>query len=137
MSEQQTLIVQVVADDAPTLIDFVEQVFGATVEEKYETGSRVNHAQLSFGNSTLYVASSNADFAAFPAMLNVYAADVDATHALALEKGATNLRDPEDQFYGDRTGGVLDPHGNQWWISTKVEDVSPEELQRRMAEMAG
>ncbi|HEU4895166.1 MAG TPA: VOC family protein, partial [Acidimicrobiia bacterium] len=68
---------------------------------------------------------------------NVYVDDVDATFAKALERGATPLREPADQFYGDTTGGVLDDQGNQWWISTHIEDVSEEELRRRMEEMRG
>jgi PhnB protein len=70
-------------------------------------------------------------------MLNVYVDDVDAAFAKAIEHGATPLREPIDQFYGDRTGGVLDSQGNQWWISTHIEDVSEEEIRRRMEERGG
>lgn len=83
------------------------------------------------------VASTSEEFGAFPVMMNVYVEDVDATFERAIDHGATSLRPPEDQFYGDRTGGVLDSQGNQWWISTHIEDVSPEEMQRRIEETQG
>jgi PhnB protein len=135
MAENQTLTVQIVTDNARSLIAFVEDVFDAETTEIYEDGDQVIHSQVVIGDSNLFIADSNDEFGPFPAMLNVYVDDVDAVHARALEKGATNLRDPEDQFYGDRSGGVLDNHGNQWWISTQVEEVSEEEMRRRMAEM--
>jgi uncharacterized glyoxalase superfamily protein PhnB len=71
-----------------------------------------------------------------PAVLHLYVTDVDATYRRAIEAGATSLREPADQFYGDRSGGVRDLCGNQWWISTHIEDVSPEEMRRR-AQTAG
>jgi PhnB protein len=69
-------------------------------------------------------------------MIHLYVQDVDATYERALDAGATSVRDVEDQFYGDRSGGVRDPGGNVWWISTHVEDVPPEELARRSEQMA-
>jgi len=65
-------------------------------------------------------------------MLYVYVEDVDAVYKLALRAGAKSVRELKDEFYGDRAGGVEDPVGNQWWIATHKEDVSPEELRRRM-----
>lgn len=81
------------------------------------------------------IANASEAFPAFPLMANVYVDDADAVFAGAIELGATSLREPEDQFYGDRTGGVIDSQGNQWWISTHIEDVSEEEMQRRIAEL--
>lgn len=135
MADTQTITVQIVTDNARSLLAFVEEVFDAEPTGIYEEGDRVIHSEVVIGNSNLFIADSNDEFGPFPAMLNVYVEDVDAIHARALEKGATNLRDPEDQFYGDRSGGVLDNHGNQWWIATQVEEVSDEEMRRRMAEM--
>jgi PhnB protein len=54
----------------------------------------------------------------------------------AVDAGARPVREPETMFYGDRSGGVEDPDGNQWWIATHVEDVDPKEMERRQAEMA-
>ena len=83
------------------------------------------------------IATASEEFPAFPLMLNVYVDDVDAAFAAAVEHGAAPLREPADQFYGDRTGGVVDSQGNQWWMSTHIEDVSEDEIRRRMEEMGG
>lgn len=128
---------QTVVNDARATLDFVQQVFDAEVSELYEDGDRVVHSEVVIGDSKLFVAEASDEFPVFPAMLSLYVDDVDATYVRAIEHGATPLREPEDQFYGDRTGGVLDSQGNQWWIATRVEDVSVEEIQRRMAETSG
>ena len=132
-----TLTPQTVVEDAPATIDFLVSVFGAEVKEAYESDGFVHHSELRVGDSIVMVASASESFPAFPFIMNVYVDDVDATFAKAVEKGATALREPAEQFYGDRTGGVLDSQGNQWWISTRIEDVSEEEIRRRMAEMGG
>jgi PhnB protein len=67
--------------------------------------------------------------------LMIYLPDVDAAFAGAIEAGATEERPVADQFYGDRTGTLVDPFGHRWMISTHVEDVTPEEMDRRMAAM--
>jgi len=65
----------------------------------------------------------------------VYVEDVDAVYKRALEAGATPVRGPEDAFWGDRHAQVKDAFGNLWWMGTHVEDVSMEELKRRLEEM--
>ncbi len=69
---------------------------------------------------------------AMSSMLYVYVKDADATFQSAVKAGAKVLSKPETMFYGDRSGAVADPCGNQWWIATHVEDVPPEELKKRM-----
>jgi len=64
--------------------------------------------------------------------LYVYVHDIDQTYKLALEAGTSSVREPKTEFYGDRTGSIRDPVGNVWGIATHVDDVSPEELQKRM-----
>ena len=123
----------VVVDGAPRLIDFLKQVFNAEEDEVYKgPDGRVIHAELIIGDSVMMISDSSPQFSAFPAMINVYTEDVDAAYKRALKAGATSLREPSNQFYGDRTAGVKDVHGNQWWIATHIEDVSQEELERRM-----
>jgi PhnB protein len=68
--------------------------------------------------------------------IHLYVDDVDADYKRALDAGGTSFREPTDQFYGDRSAGIQDRFGNQWWLATHVEDVSPEEMQRRQAAMA-
>ena len=137
MAETPTIIPQAIVDDARATLDFIEAVFDASIEEVYEGDGVVHHSQARIGGSPIMVATASEEFPVFPFMLNVYVDDVDATFAKAIEHGATPLREPVDQFYGDRTGGVLDDQGNQWWISTHIEDVSEEELRRRMEDMGG
>jgi len=67
----------------------------------------------------------------FPAMLHLYLEDVDGVYRRALQAGAKSVREPADQPYGDRSGGVEDAFGNQWWISTHVEDVTSAEMEQR------
>jgi PhnB protein len=131
----QTLIPQTIVSDARATLDFVEKVFDAEITEIYEENDRIFHSEVAIGDSRLMIANASEDFPAFPLMANVYVDDVDAVFTRAIELGATSLREPEDQFYGDRTGGVIDSQGNQWWISTHIEDVSEEEMQRRIAEL--
>jgi len=115
------------------VIDFVKRAFGA--EEIGERMSRpdggIMHAAVRIGNSRVMMGEPPAGSPAMPATLCVYVPDVDAVYQRAMAAGGTSLREPEDQFYGDRSGGVQDPAGNAWWIATHQEDVSPAELARR------
>jgi uncharacterized glyoxalase superfamily protein PhnB len=70
-------------------------------------------------------------------MIHLYLPDADGVYEKALAAGAQSVREPETMFYGDRSGGVTDASGTLWWISTHVEDVPPEEMERRMREMGG
>jgi PhnB protein len=114
------------------LIDFLKQAFGATEIGRFEQDGRIMHAEVKIGDSLVMMGEPHGDIEARPAVLHLYVEDVDATYRQALQAGGTSLREPADQFYGDRSGGVMDPSRNQWWISTHVEDVSPEEMRRRM-----
>jgi uncharacterized glyoxalase superfamily protein PhnB len=79
---------------------------------------------------------SSPEFEPTRTSIHLYVDDVDSMYRRALEAGGESLREPEDQFYGDRSAGIKDRFGNQWWLATHVEDVSPEEMQRRQAAMA-
>ncbi len=120
-------------EGASRLIDFLKQVFYAEEKERF-TGpdGRVAHAEVRIGDSIIMLSDATAEFPAIPSMLNIYMEDTDAAYKRALKAGATSLREPSNQFYGDRTGGVKDASGNQWWIATHLEDVSREELEKRM-----
>jgi len=132
-----TITPQTIVEDAHATLAFIEEVLGASIEEVYEADGVVQHAQARIGDSLIMIATASGNFPAFPLMLNVYVDEVDATFVKAIEHGATPLREPTGQFYGDRTGGFLDDQGNQWWISTRIEDVSDDEIRRRMEEMGG
>ena len=94
----------------------------------------IMHAELQIGDSRLMLAEATEKYPAMPTMIYVYVDDADAVYKKAMAAGAESLREPTDEFYGDRSCGVKDASGNQWWIATHVEDVSPEEMQRRQEE---
>src|SRR5215831_19177363 len=124
-----------IVDGAAKLINFLKTTFGATeLFSMPAPGGKVGHAEIKIGDSNIMIADSSAEWTPRPTMLYVYVNDVDATHKKALAAGAKQVKEPANQFYGDRTSGVTDPFGNYWGIATHVEDVAPEELQRRAKE---
>jgi PhnB protein len=128
-----TVTPYLIATDAPGLIEFLQRAFGAALLSRHDApDGSVMHAEVQLGDSRIMIGQSNEEWPPVRPMLHLYMAEVDEVHAKALEAGATSLRDPEDQFFGDRSGGVLDPYGNQWWIATRMEEVSPEEMERRL-----
>jgi len=117
---------------AANLIEFLQAVFDATVVERMtRPDGSVGHCEVRIGDSIVMMAEPPDPSKARPSNLYVYVADVDATYRRALLHGARSEREPADQFYGDRSGGFVDASGNTWWIATHVEDLSPEEMQRR------
>jgi PhnB protein len=130
---------------AANAIEYYKKVFGA--EERMRMpgpDGRVMHAELQIGNSTIMLADeqpqmgvrSPQSIGGTGTSLHVYVADVDATTQKAVDGGAQLVRPVKDQFYGDRSGSIIDPFGHMWSIATHVEDVSPEEMQNRMAKMS-
>lgn len=121
-----------VVADPGAMIQFTIEVLGGRLKERLDQGDgSLMHAEVAIGDSLVMLSGTDDQNAPFPAMLHVYVDDVDAVYEAALARGATSLRKPEDQFYGDRVGGILDTQGNQWWLATHVEDVSAEEMERR------
>lgn len=124
---------QLLVKNASELIGFLEQVFDAEVVERYLTpDGNIMHAMVRIGDSPVMIADASQEFPERPGMLVVYVEDTDATYQRALTAGASVIREPKNEFYGDRTAGVVDGFGNQWWLATHIEDVSEEKLQRRM-----
>lgn len=124
-----------VVDDPERLLDFVKQALGA--EEMFRMDGpdgKIGHAEVRIGDSMVMLggASGSAGGQAMPATLYLYVDDTDATYRLGVESGGTSVEDPADQFYGDRRAAVRDPVGNIWFLATKVEDVSPEEMAKRV-----
>jgi uncharacterized glyoxalase superfamily protein PhnB len=94
----------------------------------------IGHAEIEIGDSVVMLADMDERQNLMPAMVHLYMEDVDAVYARAIEAGGKSIQEPKDQFYGDRNAGVQDPAGNKWYISTHVEDVSPDEMERRVAQ---
>lgn len=126
-------------EGADSLIEFVKRVFGAeeTVRMPAPDG-KIGHAEVRIGDSIVMLAdaSTSETEQPMPATVMVYVEDADKIYRAALEAGATSLREPVDQFYGDRSAGVRDAFGNQWWLHTHIEDVPPDEMDRRAQEWA-
>ena len=121
-----------VVEGVVKLIDFVKQAFGATeIERMAAPDGRIMHAEVKIGDSIIMMAESSAQWNPMPGFLYLYVPDTDAVYRQALTSGATSIMEPADQFYGDRNAGVKDFCSNIWWIATRKENVSPEELQRR------
>jgi PhnB protein len=130
-------------DGASAAIDFYVSVLGATERMRMGApGDKVGHAELEIGDSVIMLADEAPEMDALspptvggtPVSLHVYVEDADAVFARAIDAGAKELQPVEDKFYGDRSGSFEDPFGHRWHIASHVEDVSPEEMEKRMAE---
>ncbi|HET6437689.1 MAG TPA: VOC family protein [Anaeromyxobacter sp.] len=126
---------------AQQAIEFYTRAFQA--KELYRMpgpDGKIMHAEIQVGDSRVMLADETPDFRSPQTVggtsvsIMLYVNDVDATFRRAIDSGATVLRDVKNQFYGDRTGTLADPFGHVWTIGTHVEDVSPAEMKRRMAE---
>jgi len=133
-------------DGAAAAIDFYTAVLDAKERMRMPgPDGRVGHAELEVGDSIIMLADESPDFGnkspktigGSPVSIMVYVEDVDATFAKALQAGAIEVQPLEDKFYGDRSGSFEDPFGHQWHVASHVEDVSPEEMDKRMAELTG
>jgi PhnB protein len=131
-----------VIDGAAEAIRFYESAFGATEVLRMPMGDKIAHAEVKIGDSHVMVSDEWLDMnllgplkrGGATASLMIYLPEVDAAFERALAAGATQERPPEDEFWGDRMGTVVDPFGHRWTLATHVEDVSEGEMQRRMAE---
>jgi PhnB protein len=134
-------------DGASAAIDFYTKVLGITERMRMpgDSPDKIGHAELQLGDSVIMLADEFPDMGRVgpksvggsPVMLHVYVEDVDAVFESAVQAGARTLEEPTLQFYGDRSGQFEDPFGHRWNVATHVEDVAPEEMQRRMAEASG
>jgi PhnB protein len=144
--EYPQLMPYLIVDGAAEAIEFYKSALGAS--ERMRMGGpdgRVGHAELQIGDAVLMLADENPEMdilgpravGGTPVTLHLYVEDADNTFERAVQAGAKSLRPMEDRFYGDRSGQFEDPYGHRWNVATHVEDVSEEEMQRRVAAMAG
>ena len=133
-------------DGAGAAIEFYESVLGAKERVRMPApGGKVGHAELQLGDSIIMLADEFPEMGVrgpktiggTPVTISVYVEDADAVFEAALAAGATSVRPVEDQFYGDRSGQFDDPFGHRWNVATHVEDVPPEDMEKRMAEAMG
>lgn len=128
---------------AAEAIAFYQQVFGAVEILRLDApDGSIGHAEIKIGDAVVMLSEENPAWGSqspetlggSPVTLFLYVADVDATFAAAIHAGAKELMPVKDQFWGDRTGVVIDPFGHRWHIGTHLEDVDLTQLQQRMTE---
>ena len=135
-----------ILDNATAALEFYKKALGAVELMRFPApGGKIGHAEIRIGDSPVMLADENPAMNArsartigdSPISLMVYVEDVDALVARAVAAGAKLVRPVANQFYGDRTGGIDDPFGYHWYIATHVEDVPPDELEKRAAKAMG
>jgi PhnB protein len=137
-----------VVEGGAKALEFYAEVFGATERMRFPgPGGTIAHAEVEIGDSVIIVEDASpamgtkapppGGMEGSPAFLFIYVEDVDAVIERAVQLGARLQRAPQDQFYGDRDGYIVDPFGHGWTVATHVEDVAPEEMARRLADLEG
>ncbi len=130
---------------AAEAIAFYQRAFGAVETMRLtEPGGRVGHAEIRIGPATIMLADEFPEcgivgpetLGGTTCSIHLHVDDVDALIRQAVEAGATIVREPKDQFYGERSGSVRDPFGHEWLLGSHIEDVSPEEMQKRYDKLA-
>ena len=138
------LVPYIICDGAARAVEFHVQVLGARETMRLaEPSGKIGHAELDIGGALLMLADEYPDYGALgprsvggtPVRLHLYVGDVDAVVARALAAGATLVRPVQDEFYGDRSGQIEDPFGHVWVLSTRKEQLSTVEIERRFAEL--
>ncbi|MBS1492627.1 MAG: VOC family protein [Bacteroidetes bacterium] len=127
-----TVTPYILVDGCHKFIEFLEKAFSAKVNNIHETNGKVLNAEISIGDSLVMVGDAPQGHKPNQAMFYLYVEDVDAMYKQAVSEGGESVQEPEDMFYGDRSGAVKDFSGNVWWIATHIKDVSEEELKEGM-----
>jgi PhnB protein len=133
-----------IIDGAAQALEYYKTAFGAVELFRMEHGGKIGHAEMKIGDSPFMLSDEHPEMGyRGPKALGgsavgimIYVDDVDTTFKQALDAGGTELKALQDQFYGDRSGTLTDPFGHVWTVATHKEDVSPEEMEKRLASMA-
>jgi PhnB protein len=145
-----TITPYLAVENATEAIDFYQRAFGAQERVRMDgpQGS-IMHAELQIGDSMIMLSDpfpqastkTPKELGGTTISIFAYVEDIDSVYKQAIDAGASSLMEPDDMFWGDRFGSVQDPFGHSWTIATHVEDVSPEEIEKRseefMSQMAG
>ncbi len=123
-----------IVEDADKLVEFIEQTFdGQLIFQMRTEAGRISHAEMKIGDSMLMLSEASEEWSAMPTMIHLYVSDTDTVYQKALASGAVSIKEPQDQFYGDRNASVKDSSGNIWGIATHIEDLSEAEMEQRMS----
>ena len=133
----QTVTPYLIVEGADGLIRFLSAAFGARERMRMPIpdSEAIGHAEVTLGDSVIMLADATPEFPATRSQIHLYVEDVDKAFEAAIMAGATSQMAPEDRFYGDRAATVRDAFGNEWSLATHIEDVSEDEMMRRMAEL--
>jgi len=135
-----------IVSNAAKAIAFYKKALGAKeMLRKEHADGKIGHAELKIGDSKIMLADefveigacSPEKFGGCPVMMHLYVKNADAVIAKAVSSGAKVIRPAENMFYGDRSGMILDPYGYKWCVSTHIEDVTPAQMKKRIAELFG
>jgi PhnB protein len=145
-----TITPYLAVDDASAAIDYYRRAFGAKERVRMSgPGDSIMHAELEIGDSLVMLSDpfpqastrNPKELGGTSASIFVYVDNIDELYKQAIDAGASSLMEPDDMFWGDRFGSVQDPFGHSWTIATHIEDVAPEEMEKRsqawMEQMAG
>lgn len=133
-----------VMDGAAQALEYYKRAFGATELFRMEHDGKIAHAEMKIGDSPFMLSDEHPEMGfrgpkaigGSPVGLMIYVDDCDAVFKQAIEAGGVEQKPLQDQFYGDRSGTLTDPFGHTWTVATHKEDVTPEEINKRMAAMA-
>ncbi|BAZ40190.1 glyoxalase/bleomycin resistance protein/dioxygenase [Calothrix sp. NIES-4101] len=125
-------------EGAANLLEFLKQGFAATeIRRTLHPDGSIMNAEVKIGDSAIMVSEARYDFKPIPSSIYLYVEDTDTTYENALQAGATSVMEPNDEFWGDRHAAVKDPTGGYWWIATHQEDISSEEIDKRIQVLFG
>ncbi|HUA61285.1 MAG TPA: VOC family protein [Verrucomicrobiae bacterium] len=131
-----TLTPYLIVADADKELEFIKSAFdGQVIHLSRAADGTISHVTLKVGDSMLMMGQGSKIHPPAASMLYMYVEDTDAVYQRALECGAKSEREPADQIYGDRTGGVVSATGIHWWFGTRIEEVSEEEMEKRTKAM--
>lgn len=133
-----------IVNGAAAAIDFYKNAFGAKELFRMEHEGKIGHAEIKIGDSPIMLADEQPSMgyvgpvalSGTPVSLMIYVDDVDTIYSRAISQGGVELKPLQDQFYGDRSGTLKDPYGHIWTVATHKEDVTPEEMDKRIAAAA-
>jgi PhnB protein len=125
----------IISRDTARLLDFVKEAFGAEeIARVPDEDGAIGHAEFRIGDSIVMAFDAREGWPDTPGFFRLYVEDGDAVYRRALEAGAVSVTEMTHLFFGDRVGRVRDPQGHVWWIQSRVEEVGPEEMERRAEE---
>jgi PhnB protein len=125
----------VVVKGAAKLLDFTAKAFGAVeISRMSKHDGTISHAETRIGDSVIMMFDSKRNWPTTPAFIRLYVENCDAIYKQAIQSGARSVTEPTSMPWGDRVARVRDPLGNVWWIMTRMENVSPEEIEKRSTE---